>query len=87
MQILNGDEQITIGDDTTNPAIKLSDLDGDGGNPYIDFSNDGGAGYDMRIYLDGDDDLAIRGGMTTIRSSVNNPGILRVGEVYYCTSY
>jgi len=43
-----------------SPRIELRSTNG--GNPYIDFSNDGSIDYDMRITLDGNDQLDIQGG-------------------------
>jgi len=43
------------------------------GSPYIDFSNDTGTDFDMRIGLSGDNSLTIEGGNVGIGGTVTNP--------------
>ena len=71
-------------DGSNNPAIEMR---GSGQHPYIDFSNDTSSDYDMRIILEGDDMLGVRGGVLRIYDNAGNPGRLEVGEVWFCTSY
>jgi len=81
--------------DDEGASIELGGLaSGSAGRPHIDFHNDMTAGndYDMRIKLNGDDDLEITGGRTTFRyNELNNdtssPAVIRVKEVWYCTRY
>ena len=85
--VTNDDEEILIGDDADNPSIVLRDLDGVGNNPYIDFSNDAAAGYDMRITLLGDDSLSIEGGVTEFTDNDGDPAVVKSGEFWHCTDY
>ena len=54
-------EKVLINQGGNNPRIELRDSDSDGGNPYIDFSNDNSVDYDARIALRGNDVLSIDG--------------------------
>jgi len=87
LQILNNNQEILLGNDASNPSIEMRDTSGGGQTPYIDFSNDGTTDYDMRIILDGDNILSIKGGVLRIYDNSGNPGVMQVGEVWYCTSY
>lgn len=74
-------------------SIELGGLRAGGaaGTPHVDFYNDMGASFDMRIKLAGDNDLEITGGRTTFRndetSTTSSPAIIRVKEVWYCSRY
>jgi len=48
------------------------------GTPYIDFSNDASIDYDMRIRLNGNDDLIIEGGGLTVSGTVAATGDISV---------
>ena len=62
LDIRNSGEIIQIGRDVSNPSIELRDTDSDGKVPYIDFINDATTDYDMRIILNGDNELKVTGG-------------------------
>lgn len=61
LQLINQGEEILINDDADQPRIWLRDTDGGGAQPYIGFSDDGGAATDAEIRLIGDNELEIRG--------------------------
>jgi len=87
LQVLNSGEEVLIGGDATNPSIELRDKDRDGSTPYIDFSNDHHSDYDFRIILMGNNQLWVRGGRTTFANDNGSPAIIRVKEVWFCSSY
>lgn len=87
LTVLNDREEILIGADGANPAIELRDRDGTGRSPYIDFSNTSSGDYDMRLVLTGDNALTVTGGTTTFSNNSGNPGVIRTGSIYFCTSY
>lgn len=64
LRVENNGEQIIIGNDPNTPGIELRDGDAGTNTPYIDFSDEpfGGEDYDMRIILNGADELLIDGG-------------------------
>ncbi len=87
LRILNDDEEIMLGDDSNHPAIELRDRDGDGGRPYIDFSNNPTSDYNVRLQLSDTNDFTLRGGRTTFMNNDGSPATIRVGSVWYCLSY
>lgn len=89
LQTQTDGEIITIGGDATSPIIHLNDTDPtDGGagdlRPAIVYSTAGN--LDFNIVLWGNDRLRVRGGVTEFANDDNSPAIIRVGEVWYCTT-
>jgi hypothetical protein len=79
-------EIIDLNNDGNNPAIELRDTDGTGLTPFIDFSNDSGIDFDMRVILTGDDELSVSGGNLNMQSMrvVNQgcpPGYVRYNQL------
>lgn len=88
LHVINNDQEIVMGEDSTNPGLVLRDNSNSGTTPYINFNNDDGTGgFDMRIILDGDDLMSIRGGVLRLYDSLGDPGRLETGEVWFCTYY
>ncbi len=80
IRILNSNEEVSIGLDGNNPAIELRDRDAGGRTPYIDFSNDAVSNFDMRIILNGNNELRVQGGNLRVLGNVvanNLPGCQR----------
>ena len=82
--VTNGSDDILIGGGTNNPSIELRDRDAAGNTPYIDFSNDSGVDYDMRIILTGNNNFEVRGGETRFIDNNGDPAVIRVGETWFC---
>lgn len=57
-----------------------------GGFPYIDMSRDL-TDFDFRLWLLGTDTLDMRGGVVRFSDNAGAPAVIRVSEVWYCTSY
>ena len=78
LRVINDDDEVLLGSDDHNPNIELRDKDADGHTPYIDFSNDSGSDYDMRIILQDDDTLEVVGGR--LKAKISSEG----GSITIC---
>ena len=58
---------------------------GGSGTPYLSFSNDMGVGQDFLLYLTGDNNFSVQGGVTSFADDAGLPDTIRVHQVIYCT--
>lgn len=87
IRVENGNNLIEINNDGGNPNIELRRIHANGGNPYIDFTNDTASNFDFRIILQSDDQLWLQGGTVTTAFDNGTPGILRTGQLWVCQNY
>jgi len=80
LNVLFGGELVSINTDSFNPSIELRDTDGDGGFPFIDFSNDGAIDFDIRLIVTGDDVLEIQGGDLRLTGNILSDGDICIGN-------
>jgi hypothetical protein len=66
----NSGEVITLNADGNSPAIEMRDTDGTGLTPFLDFSNDAGVDFDMRLILLNNDELGVTGGNLNMQNNL-----------------
>ncbi|MEK6609268.1 MAG: hypothetical protein AABZ30_16550, partial [Myxococcota bacterium] len=77
-------ERLVLNADPLHPSIEMRDTDGDGLQPYIDFSNDGASDYDVRVQLTGNDAFNVTGGSlqnegATVVTTLTSSGSVTIG--------